>query len=165
METHPKWSPQNRKRQHAEVELWHDDLPSLPPKRFKSSRKPHSCSKLPPPAFWDNLSKVWLTRRALEELDRRNAQSAFNQSPVQPKGKKPRTRSAVRELKHRAQPALPNPANRYLDRGNLQRFARHGGPDLSDLKGVCISSDSFADIRADSFFSSIPHLSTLSVTR
>jgi len=165
METHPKSRPQNRKRQHAGVELWQDDLPSLPPKRFKSSTKPHSSSKLPPPAFWDNLSKVWLTRRALNELDRRNAQSASNQSPVQPKVKKPRTRSAIREFKHRAQPALPKPVNPYLDRGNLQQFARHGGPDLSDLKGVCILSNIFADIRADSFLSSIPHPSTLSVTR
>lgn len=165
METHPKWSPPNRKRQHAEVELCHDDLLSLPSKRFKSSRKPHSCSKLPLPAFWDNLAKVWLTRRALKELDRRNAQAASNQSPVQPKGKKPRTRSVVQEFKHRPQPALPKSVNRYLNRGNLQRFARHGGPDLSDLKGVCISSDIYADIRADSFVSSTPHLSTLAVTR
>jgi hypothetical protein len=165
MATYPNLRPHNRKRQHAEVELSQDDIPSPPWKRFKSSRKPHSSSELPPPAFWDNLSKVWLTRRALEELDRRNAQSASNQSPVQPRVKKPRTRSAVREFKQKAQPAVPKLVDRYSDQGYLQRFARHGGPDLSDLKGVCILPYIFADIRADSFLSSIRHLSTLSVTR
>jgi hypothetical protein len=30
----------------------------------------------PPTAFWDNLSKIWLTRRALEEFYRRNTQPA-----------------------------------------------------------------------------------------
>jgi hypothetical protein len=147
METHPKSRPQNRKRQHAEVDLSQDDLPSLPSKRSKSTGELQPFSKLPPPAFWDNLSKVWLTRRALKELDRRNAQSASNQSPVQPKVKKPRTRSAIREFKH-TQSAIPKPVDPSLGRA-LLRFARHGGPDLSDLKGVCSLRTIFAEIRAD----------------
>jgi phage-related protein len=57
------------------------------------------------------LSEVWLTRNALRELDRRNQQS---------------TPSALSE----AQPLIPL---------SLQKFARQGGPGLSDLRGVRIS--------------------------
>ncbi|KAF3768423.1 hypothetical protein M406DRAFT_228930, partial [Cryphonectria parasitica EP155] len=57
--------------------------------------------------FWDRLSTIPLIRSALEELDRRNrARPAFSPPP-------PPTESAQ----------------------NLARFARHGGPDLCDLRG------------------------------
>lgn len=61
-----------------------------------------------PPEFWDNLSKLWLEPRALRELDRRN-----NLQPL----------------------SKPTPAEPYAT--DLARFARHGGPDLQDLRGVC----------------------------
>jgi len=136
MATSPKWTLHNRKRQHAEAELSQDDLPS---KRRKSTRESYSSSGLPPPAFWDNLSKIWLTRQALKELGRRNAQSTSNQSPVQFKVKKPRTRSAVREFKQKAQPGIP--VSEYLSKAPLadiallKTFARQGGPDLTNLRG------------------------------
>lgn len=38
----------------------------------------------PPAAFWDNLSKISLTKRALRELDRRNAQAGQHHSIVLP---------------------------------------------------------------------------------
>lgn len=64
------------------------------------------------PAFWDNLSKVWLTRGALKEIDRRNA----------------------------AHPTPPRRASTLPSRKayseSLERFARHGGPDLCHLRGV-----------------------------
>lgn len=81
------------KRQHA------DDKSSI-----KSSSHPNF---FPSPAFWDNLSKVSLTRWALRELDRRND----NNPPK----------------------AATAPAVRTTD---LTRFARHGGPDLRHLRGV-----------------------------
>ena len=61
-----------------------------------------------PPQFWDGLSKVPLTLSALVELNRRN----------------------------RAQPALSPPliSPDGLTR-DLARFARHGGPDLRDIRG------------------------------
>jgi hypothetical protein len=132
MATPPKWRQHNRKRQQAEAELSQDDL--LPSKRFKRS-----------PAFWDNLSKVPLTRSALKELERRYALS--DRSCVQPKIKKPRTRSAVREFKQRAQPIVP--VSEYLPKASqadisiLKVFAtqqRRGGPDLTDLRGVSTKS-------------------------
>ena len=69
-----------------------------PAKKHKSSNHP--------PDFWDNLSKAWLMRRALGELDRRNSTSL-----------------------------LPEPttaANNSCD--NLARFPRHGGPDVRGLR-------------------------------
>jgi hypothetical protein len=134
MATSPKSRLHNRKRRYTEAELSQDDLPSLPSKRFK-----------PPPAFWDNLSKIPLTRSAVKELERRSALS--DRSCVQPKVKKPRTRSAVREFKQKAQP--PIPVSEYLSKASqadivlLKVFAtqqRRGGPDLADLRGVCIIS-------------------------
>ncbi|KKZ62313.1 hypothetical protein EMCG_03285 [[Emmonsia] crescens] len=59
-------------------------------------------------SVWDCLSKVWLTRHALEELNRRTTE-------------------------------LPSSPERKLDEveasSRLKRFARHGGPDLCDLRG------------------------------
>ncbi|KAF3760106.1 hypothetical protein M406DRAFT_240300, partial [Cryphonectria parasitica EP155] len=61
-----------------------------------------------PPEFWDRLSTIPLIRSALKELDRR-----ICEQPAPPP------------------PSLPTePAAR-----DLARFARHGGPDLRDLRG------------------------------
>lgn len=93
--------PQNRKRQQA------DDL-SLeqpPVKKIKSSKSRSAWNYSP--EFYNNLSKVWLTRRALRELDRRNN--------IQP-------------------PRKPTPPVVYST--DLARFARHGGPELHHLRGV-----------------------------
>ncbi|ROW13684.1 hypothetical protein VPNG_04576 [Cytospora leucostoma] len=58
------------------------------------------------PAFYDRLSTVSLTKRALLELNRRN------------------------DTQTKACPPHPT----HLDR-DIHRFARHGGPDLSGLRG------------------------------
>ncbi|KAF4449549.1 glyoxylate reductase [Fusarium austroafricanum] len=60
-----------------------------------------------PPHFWDNLSKVSLSPRALKEVDRR-ARNSRSQLPA----------STAGEVS-----------------SNIARFARQGGPDLSDLRG------------------------------
>ncbi|CRG92463.1 hypothetical protein PISL3812_09524 [Talaromyces islandicus] len=73
----------------------------------KKQKVDHPSGSQLPAAFWDNLSEVWLTRNALRELDRRNQQS---------------TPSVLSQ----AQPSIPL---------TLERFARQGGPDLSDLRG------------------------------
>lgn len=96
---------QTRKRRRAEQAEHQDPQPELqhpPPKRVKSSAKPNF-----PPEFWDSLSKVSATHRALRELDRRN-----NARPA---------------------PKPPLPAVHPTD---LERFARRGGPDLRHLRGV-----------------------------
>ncbi|KAH9883633.1 hypothetical protein F4778DRAFT_766050 [Xylariomycetidae sp. FL2044] len=93
--------PPNRKRQHAD-ELTQDPRPS---KKIKSKGCHHSSNFSP--EFWDSLSKVWLTPRALRELDRRNS--------IRP-STKPITAEEV-----------------YSN--DLGRFAGHGGPDLRHLRG------------------------------
>lgn len=70
--------------------------------------------------FWDNLSRLWLTPRALRELDRRT---------VRP-----------------APPARPDQTDlQDIDPEELRRFAKHGGPALGDLRGVsqtqCFSNE------------------------
>ena len=81
----------------------------------------------PPPAFWDNVSKIFLEEGALREFNRRNAESAS------------------RHIKSNAtQSSQLIPAATYLSRisnaefGQLKRFSRHGGPDIS--KEVCGST-------------------------
>ena len=110
--------------------------PSVPsPKRQKIK---HPSGSRPPPEFWDNLSKLWLTKRAIREFDRRNKQLSLRARRV--------TRNAVgqwredpknrHQTKHIAA-VLKSPSRSFLK--NIKAFAKQGGPDLSDLRGVCIS--------------------------
>ena len=87
--------PQSRKRQRS------DDRSQniTPAKRPKLNFSP---------AFWDRLSEIPLTARALRELDRRNKTT---------------------------RPSVNHPSPKVHTR-NLGRFARHGGPDLRHLRGV-----------------------------
>ncbi|CAD6440053.1 290bab11-0fa8-4ffe-a3f6-e626df4feab4 [Sclerotinia trifoliorum] len=83
-----------------------------------------------PPAFWDNLSKIWLTGNALKELDRRNSSLLPSHRPV--------TRKFVAKLREEEnlEPAvdfLVKSSARRLKK--IQLFARHGGPNLTDLRG------------------------------
>ena len=102
----------------------------------------------PPRAFWDCLSKIWLTKDALRELNRRNRQSTSGKPrPLSPQAARPVTRHLSAELKskrHVTQSAsdfLRNCAPRTLK--DIKLFARHGGPDLSDLKVVSMHSEEF----------------------
>ena len=72
-----------------------------------------------PPKFWDTLSTVRLTCRALREIERRTAQSRF--APVT---NVTRTNTSRRILRS--------------DSRRLAKLAKDGGPDLSALRGVCI---------------------------
>jgi hypothetical protein len=88
----------------------------------------------PPASFWDNLSKFWLTKRALKELDRRNTEAAAKPS---------RTPYLQRVCQRRA---TQYPAADYIRAceprilRDIQQFARQGGPDLSDIRNVRITS-------------------------
>jgi hypothetical protein len=96
----------------------------------------------PPPAFWDGLSKIQLERSALKELKRRNA--ILEKSRVESEIKQPLTQSAVHEWKQRTQLI---PVAEYLSKASqedidrIKNFARRGGPDLTDLRGVCGSAN------------------------
>ncbi|PQK08286.1 hypothetical protein BB8028_0001g03640 [Beauveria bassiana] len=80
--------------------------------RSRAVRKPSNFT----PSFWDNLSKFWLTPRALRELDRRNN---FN-SVARP------------------------PTSAELRTTSLARFATRGGPDLCHLRGCLDPEDASA---------------------
>ncbi|KAL5373608.1 hypothetical protein PMIN06_012488 [Paraphaeosphaeria minitans] len=109
---------------------------SQPP--FKKQRLNHPSGSQPPSAFWDNLTKLWLTKRALRELDRRNSQAApsLSHSPHR-RARRPVTRRFIAEQKTNYQLAH---CTDYLSRctprilKNIRVLARHGGPDLSDLR-------------------------------
>lgn len=104
------------------------------PSQLKKQKRTHHYSgPQPPPAFWDNLSKIWLTGRALKELDKRNTE--LPSSPYL-RLRQPFTRAL----------ATCQPATDVLDQcttsilKDIKLFARHGGPDLSDLRGVRTAS-------------------------
>ncbi|KAL9095818.1 MAG: hypothetical protein Q9165_001815 [Trypethelium subeluteriae] len=87
------------------------------------------------PAFWDNLSKVWLTKYALRELDRRNTAPL----PLQRRSiQRTTTRGSLAKGNYSspvlsATDNLPQFPLQHLK--DIERFARRGGPDLSDLCG------------------------------
>ena len=101
-------------------------------------KKQKSClsQELQPPArFWDNLSKIHLTNAALKELDRRNSQhisSAISSPPLQRRGLITR-RSTARE---KYPPSSAATSTGKIPSQVLKQFARHGGPDLSQIRGV-----------------------------
>lgn len=76
-------------------------------KRWKRRRSPDNLA----PEVYDSLSKIWLTIRAVRELNRRNKEeNRAKRKPVV------------------LSPEIPNTS--------IVRFARQGGPDLTDLRGV-----------------------------
>lgn len=62
--------------------------------------------------LWDSLSRVWLASDALRELNRRNALTA---------------------AENRRKVSKVDP---LITARDVEHFARHGGPDLSDLRQV-----------------------------
>ncbi|KAF5020417.1 hypothetical protein F66182_7544 [Fusarium sp. NRRL 66182] len=93
------------------------------PQQHNRSKKPRSTDAVHkplnfPPDFYNNLSKVWLTPRALRELDRRNEKLPLS---------KPTTGVGSRRAKLSALARFGVP--------ELALFATAGGPDLSDLQG------------------------------
>ena len=120
------------------------------PSPYRSPFSQHPCKKQKrgdeselkiPSAFWDNLSTTYLTKPALLELDQRNAREAPKPQPHRSPRHRPLTRRVLAEF--RASPcSLASPID-YLDNcesrdlTSIKRTARHGGPDLRDIRGVC----------------------------
>jgi len=110
---------------------------------FKKQKRRHPSNSRFPTAFWDNLSKIHLTKRALGELDRRNIQAAIESHPPGlPRPHRPITQRAFPEPKKGFQPAQP--AADYLCHcgtealKNVKQIARHGDPDLENLRDACV---------------------------
>ncbi|KAM5453049.1 hypothetical protein McanCB49686_005001 [Microsporum canis] len=105
-----------------------EDCPDQPPsKRTKLSR--------PSSTYWDTLSKIWLTKDALEELNRRNGTSN-----ITPRVGRTRYRPPIRQLqttlKQHSQTLAPDPSSGCTPRSlwEIRKLSMHGGPDLSDLR-------------------------------
>lgn len=96
--------PQNLKRQLSpEAVSTTTTSPARPNKRQK--HEDHQT----PGLFWDNLSRLWLTRRALREFNLRTSPASL----------------------------LPKqPIRKTFDLARVKQFARHGGPSLCDLRSV-----------------------------
>lgn len=96
-----------------------------------------------PPAFYDNLSKIHLERLALKELNRRNAQAALDSQSAHQPPRRPLTRGDLTALLMRLEPITP--ATEYLESctpkelESIKQTAKHGGPDLTDLRGARVS--------------------------
>lgn len=109
-------------------------------KKQKLSNSPRSQS---PPGFWDNLSKIWLTKGALRELNRRNNQTALiPYDSCCRKPQRPLTRQLLAELKKTRRctqydPNFPNNCAPDILK-DIKQFSRNGGPNLSGLRGVSI---------------------------
>ena len=95
-----------------------------------------------PPEFWDRLSEVRLTRRALREIDCRSAQN--HSAPVTNVTGTATSRRILRS-----------------DSRRLEKLAKDGGPDLSALRGVStwLSIDVDGMKRADVVISIPPYRS------
>lgn len=110
-----------------------------PPKR-KLSQSP---TPSPPQTHYlDTLSKIWLTREAPRELNRRTRRIKSTHQH-RPESRRPLTRGFHTELRSRIQSARTS-ASDFLQHctpeplKDLKLFAKHGGPDLLDLRGVCV---------------------------
>ncbi|KMW68959.1 hypothetical protein BDDG_13161 [Blastomyces dermatitidis ATCC 18188] len=85
-------------------------------------------------AYWDNLSKIWLTKDALEELDRRNSHLKPPQNLH-----RPITRCFHTELKKKHcnpfqfAPTFLHDCAPTCSK-QIKRVSRLGGPDLTDLR-------------------------------
>jgi hypothetical protein len=121
---------QSRKRQRI-----HQRLPASKKQKLSVTSAPHSEDE-----FWNGLSKIWLTKYALRELDRRNAKTV-SYSPSQ-RTHRPVTRNLLAEAKNRYKhiESVGDLLHDYSPetRKRVKLFARYGGPDLSDIRGVRI---------------------------
>lgn len=107
-----------RKRKRTATEEEHSTVTATSPQPpWKRAKRPFESRQEANTAYWGSLSKLWFTRRALKELNRRNRQAANCVN--------------IRRPDRSGEPAtLENYSSQ------LKRFARQGGPDLRDLRGV-----------------------------
>ena len=105
--------PTGRKRKYRTLlSQQRETQKSLHEIRTKRHRTPDPHSDRIGRLYWDSLSRLWLASDALRELDQRNALLAA-EGPQE-----------VCQLEHQ----IPS--------RDLEHFARHGGPDLSDIRQV-----------------------------
>ena len=110
----PSKDPRSKKRQRSCFESALE-VSTPPVKKSKTALEIEPTCDHRPPRFWDTLSKIRLSRGAIREFERRIADTARQQQI-------PR--------------ALDCQSLAVGNLGQLERFSRHGGPDLAHLRGV-----------------------------
>ena len=109
----PPPPPTGRKRKHRALSSDQQDFHKLQPNHQSKRRRTLGSSfDRAQRSFWDSLSRLWLAPDALRELDRRNAFLEIRPPQID------------RKVEHQV-----------LSR-DIEKFARRGGPDLSDIRQV-----------------------------
>ncbi|KAM4063043.1 hypothetical protein HRG_010394 [Hirsutella rhossiliensis] len=102
----------------------------------------------PPPRFWDRLSVIPLTRRALQESQRRISRSACGQEETRNcYGRAPRHHIHIINADCFVEQLSPACLRR------LKRSARQGGPDLWDTRGYRIPAEAHVEMSSSQFSS------------
>ena len=117
-------APRKRKRSSPDT-CEAENTSHISSKRQKINESTRQARRAARDLFWDTLSKVRLTLRALREFDRRNAVQSREQRCTSDLELSPCKRSFI-DISHLSAASLKN----------LKRFARCGGPSLVDLRGV-----------------------------
>ncbi|KAH7149073.1 hypothetical protein B0J13DRAFT_674301 [Dactylonectria estremocensis] len=126
--------------------MMHRNLPkvkqdhAISQKRQRASRKVKKQKiyhpDFPPPRYFDNLPEKYFTKFMLRESDRRNDEARRSSDrPQEPT--RPCTRLAVAQWKDShpsAEDWIEACSSKTLEQ--IRRYAKHGGPDLGDLRGT-----------------------------
>lgn len=128
--TNARMSGPHKRRHSSSSSL--DDTSCHLPKKLKLHYPP-----FPPRRFWDGLSEIPLTKNALRALNEENSQESpvvlrhrQHQHRLRPR---PRPKTGIR--RQSADKIVRNYSEAALAR--VKAFARHGGPDLTVIRGVC----------------------------
>jgi hypothetical protein len=113
------------KRSYPEDLFTKKDWILRPQKRLKTNTKSETHHR---PTFWDRLSEVKLTKRALVELNRQSSDSSPPPTHIVQFHTRRLSLNEFARLKHFS----PDEAAR------MKRLSRLGGPDLRDLTGVSV---------------------------
>ena len=146
MPSPPPYNP--RKRQRAEpAQLEKASQPIA-----KRQRAERDSGRRASAAYWENVSKVWLTKRALEELDRRTLsacpaptrRSQRSHRSVRRRAHRPATETCAAEsgAARRSAQYTVDPLSGCSARTarRIKSAARRGGPDLSELRNVRVAT-------------------------
>lgn len=107
-------------------------------RRTKQQSQLNETDSQPPSSYWDNLSKIWLTKGALKELDRRN-NNLNEYSLLYQRDRRSLTRNLLTEW-DKDQWTVSEILRTYSadDVKKLKQFSRLGGIDISNLREVFI---------------------------
>lgn len=123
------------KRRHSEDAS--NSLESVPNHRGSKRRKPTDRPQQTHQTHWDRLSTVYLTANALKELNRRTADTKVIHPELRPRyhrSSRRRTQCQTRAGKAIAQLCKLDAHCQECE--ELRRLSRHGGPDLTEIRGV-----------------------------